>query len=169
MAKTEATCLGISEQETRLKDFIQESGRDPALLLSYLQEAQELFGYLPEDVQVIISKETGIPLSDIYGVVTFYSQFSLVPKGKNSISVCLGTACYVKGAGDIIARIKELLKIDVGEVTEDGLFSLDATRCVGACGLAPVMLVNKDVYPKMTVGAVDEIIEKYVKKEERGE
>ncbi|NLT40727.1 MAG: NAD(P)H-dependent oxidoreductase subunit E [Clostridiales bacterium] len=169
MAKTNGLCLGISEQEARLKDYIEKTGRDPSLLLSYLQEAQEIFGYLPEEVQVIISKETGIPLADIYGVVTFYSQFSLVPKGRNSISVCLGTACYVKGAGDILARIKELLNIEVGGVTEDGLFSLDATRCVGACGLAPVVLINKDVYPKMTVDAVEEVLKKYRNKEEPGE
>lgn len=169
MAKTNGLCLGISEQEARLKDYIEKTGRDPSLLLSYLQEAQEIFGYLPEEVQVIISKETGIPLADIYGVVTFYSQFTLVPKGRNSISVCLGTACYVKGAGDILARIKELLNIEVGGVTEDGLFSLDATRCVGACGLAPVVLINKDVYPKMTVDAVEEVLKKYRNKEEPGE
>ena len=169
MAKTNGLCLGISEQEARLKDYIEKTGRDPSLLLSYLQEAQEIFGYLPEEVQVIISNETGIPLADIYGVVTFYSQFSLVPKGRNSISVCLGTACYVKGAGDILARIKELLNIEVGGVTEDGLFSLDATRCVGACGLAPVVLINKDVYPKMTVDAVEEVLKKYRNKEEPGE
>jgi len=169
VAKTNGLCLGISEQEARLKDYIEKTGRDPSLLLSYLQEAQEIFGYLPEEVQVIISKETGIPLADIYGVVTFYSQFSLVPKGRNSISVCLGTACYVKGAGDILARIKELLNIEVGGVTEDGLFSLDATRCVGACGLAPVVLINKDVYPKMTVDAVEEVLKKYRNKEEPGE
>jgi NADH:ubiquinone oxidoreductase subunit E len=169
VAKTNGLCLGISEQEARLKDYIEKTGRDPSLLLSYLQEAQEIFGYLPEEVQVIISKETGIPLADIYGVVTFYSQFTLVPKGRNSISVCLGTACYVKGAGDILARIKELLNIEVGGVTEDGLFSLDATRCVGACGLAPVVLINKDVYPKMTVDAVEEVLKKYRNKEEPGE
>ena len=169
MAKTNGLCLGISEQEARLKDYIEKTGCDPSLLLSYLQEAQEIFGYLPEEVQVIISKETGIPLADIYGVVTFYSQFTLVPKGRNSISVCLGTACYVKGAGDILARIKELLNIEVGGVTEDGLFSLDATRCVGACGLAPVVLINKDVYPKMTVDAVEEVLKKYRNKEEPGE
>ncbi len=162
--KTFVDFRGTIEQEERLRDLIKRAGGDTSLLLNILQEAQDIYGYLPEEVQVIISREMGIPLSEIYGVVTFYSQFTLNPKGKYSIQVCLGTACYVKGAGEILARIKDILQIDVGEITKDGLFSIEAARCIGACGLAPVMVINQDVYPKMTVDAVEGILNKYRKR-----
>ena len=126
-----------------------------------LQKAQDIYGYLPIEVQTIISNETGIPLEKIYGVVTFYSQFSLYPKGKYNISVCLGTACYVKGSGDLFARLKERLGIEGGQTTSDGKFSLTDCRCIGACGLAPVLTVNEDVYGRLTVDDIDGIIAKY--------
>ena len=126
-----------------------------------LQEAQKIYGYLPIEVQTMIAVELDVPLEEVYGVSTFYSQFSLYPKGKYRISVCLGTACYVKGSGQIMEKLKEILKIGDGECTPDGKFSLDACRCVGACGLAPVMLVNDEVYGQVKPGDVEEILKKY--------
>lgn len=127
-----------------------------------LQKAQDIYGYLPIEVQKIIANELDVALEKVYGVVTFYSQFSLTPKGKYKISVCLGTACYVKGSGDIFEKFIEKLGIEGGECTEDGKFSLDACRCIGACGLAPVLTVNEDVYGRITADDVDSILAKYV-------
>lgn len=158
---TQIAFSGTKEQEKALLDVIESLKDDKGKLMPILQEAQGIYGYLPIEVQTIISDATGIPLEKIYGVVTFYSQFNLSPKGKYSISVCLGTACYVKGAGALYNKLKELLGIDDGECTPDGKFSLDACRCVGACGLAPVMMVNEDVYGRLTVDELPEIIEKY--------
>ena len=126
-----------------------------------MQKAQDIYGYLPIEVQTIISDETGIPLEKIYGVATFYSQFALQPKGQYQISVCLGTACYVKGSGNIYSKISEILGIEDGECTPDGKFSLDSCRCVGACGLAPVMMINDEVFGRLTVDDVKGILEKY--------
>jgi len=126
-----------------------------------MQEAQEIYGYLPIEVQKMIADGMNIPLEKVYGVATFYAQFSLSPKGKYNIGVCLGTACYVKGSGDIFNKISEKLGIGADECTEDGKFSLVATRCIGACGLAPVVTVNEDVYGKITVDDIDKILEKY--------
>ena len=130
-------------------------------LIPVLHEAQEIYGYLPIEVQTMIAEGLNVPLSKVYGVVTFYAQFSLYPKGKYNIAVCLGTACYVKGSGDIIEKFKQKLGIDVGECTPDGKFSIEATRCIGACGLAPVLTVNDDVYGRLTVDDVDDILAKY--------
>lgn len=152
---------GTKEQETELLKVINELKDDRGCLMPILQKAQDIYGYLPIEVQTIISDETGIPLEKIYGVVTFYSQFSLTPKGKYQISVCLGTACYVKGAGDIMDKFSELLGIGDGECTEDGKFSLDACRCIGACGLAPVLTVNEDVHGRLGVEDVEGIIAQY--------
>lgn len=124
-------------------------------------KAQEIYGYLPIEVQTMISDEAGIPLEKIYGVATFYSQFALQPKGKYQVSVCLGTACYVKGSGDIYNKISEILGIGNGECTPDGKFSLDSCRCVGACGLAPVMMINGEVYGRLTPDDVPGILAKY--------
>ena len=126
-----------------------------------LHEAQEIYGYLPIEVQEMISEGLGVPLAEIYGIVTFYAQFSLNPKGVYKIGICLGTACYVKGSGDILEKVKSILGIDVGECTPDGKFSIDATRCIGACGLAPVMTVNDDVYGRLLPDDVEDIIKKY--------
>jgi NADP-reducing hydrogenase subunit HndA len=125
-----------------------------------LQAAQGIYGYLPLEVQMIVSKRMGIPLSEIYGIVTFYAQFYLEPKGKYKIMVCLGTACYVRGAGKILDRMKERLGIDSG-CTPDGKFSLEACRCIGACGLAPVLMVNDDVHGRLTPDDVDRVLAKY--------
>ena len=130
-------------------------------LIQILNEVQEEYGYIPELAQNKISEFLKIPMAEIYGVITFYSRFSLEPKGKYNIGVCLGTACYVKGSQGVLDKIKEILGIDVGGVTPDGKFSLEATRCVGACGLAPVMTINNEVYGKMDPSKVKEILEKY--------
>lgn len=152
---------GTKEQEAQLLEVISQLKDQEGSLMPILQKAQDIYGYLPIEVQTIISNETGIPLEKIYGVVTFYSQFSLYPKGKYNISVCLGTACYVKGSGDLFARLKERLGIEGGQTTSDGRFSLTDCRCIGACGLAPVLTVNEDVYGRLTVDDIDGIIAKY--------
>ncbi len=152
---------GTPEQEAQLLQVIEEHKADPGALMPVLQGAQAIYGYLPIEVQKIISDKMGIPMEKIYGVVTFYAQFSLYPKGKYNISVCLGTACYVKGSGDIYDKLQEVLGIAGGECTADGKFSLEACRCIGACGLAPVMTVNEDVYGRLTVDEVADILKKY--------
>ena len=152
---------GTKEQELQLKQELAELVKVPGGLMPALQQAQEIYGYLPKEVQIMIADAFGVPLSEVYGVVTFYSQFSLYPKGKYQVSVCLGTACYVKGSGEIFDELVNLLGIDNGEVTPDRKFSLDATRCVGCCGLAPVMCVNGEVYGRITAKDVKGIIEKY--------
>ena len=160
--KKEGVCFTCTaEQEADLKRVISELKDTAGALMPILQHAQEIFGYLPIEVQTMISDETGIPLEKIYGVATFYSQFSLQPKGQYRISVCLGTACYVKGSGDIFKKLEELLGITNGECTPDGKFSLDSCRCVGACGLAPVMMINDEVYGRLTVDDVATILAKY--------
>ncbi len=152
---------GTKEQEADLKEVIAQLKGTKGALMPILQKAQDIYGYLPMEVQTIISDETGIPLEKIYGVVTFYAQFSLQPKGKYQVSVCLGTACYVKGAGDIYSKLSEILGIGNGECTPDGKFSLDSCRCVGACGLAPVMMINGEVYGRLSVDDVPDILAKY--------
>ena len=152
---------GTQEQETELLHAIWELKNDKGCLMPIMQKAQDIYGYLPYEVQKIISDELSVPMEKIYGIATFYSQFNLYPKGKYQISVWLGTACYVKGSGTIFEKIKELLEIGEGECTPDGKFSLDACRCVGACGLAPVMMVNDDVYGRLTVDDVADILKKY--------
>ena len=152
---------GTAAQEAELLKVIAEKKDDRGALMPILQKAQDIYGYLPIEVQTIISNEMNIPLEKIYGVVTFYSQFSLNPKGKYQISVCLGTACYVKGSGDIYNKLQEKLGIEGGGCTPDGKFSLDACRCVGACGLAPVMMINDEVYGRLTVDDLDDILAKY--------
>ena len=152
---------GTKEQEEKLLAVIGRHKDEQGAIIQVLHEAQEIYGYLPIEVQKIISTELNIPLAEIYGIVTFYSQFSLNPKGEYQIGVCLGTACYVKGSGDILEKIKELLGIDVGECTPDGKFSIDATRCIGACGLAPVITINDDVYGRLALEDVEDIIKKY--------
>ncbi|MGN1481246.1 NADH-quinone oxidoreductase subunit NuoE family protein, partial [Porcipelethomonas sp.] len=160
MSKTKNTVAfnGTAEQKAELLKVIAEKKDDKGALMPVLQKAQEIYGYLPIEVQTIISDEMNIPLEKIYGVATFYSQFSLFPKGKYKISVCLGTACYVKGSGDIFNKLQEKLGISGGECTPDGKFSLEACRCIGACGLAPVMTINDDVYGRLTVDEIDEIL-----------
>lgn len=131
-------------------------------LIQILNEVQDYYGYVPEKAQVAISEYLDMPMAEIYGVVTFYSRFTLKPKGKYHIAVCLGTACFVKGSENVLERAKERLGIEVGETTADGKFSLEATRCIGACGLAPVFTVNEEVYGKATVKMMDEVLDKYM-------
>ena len=149
------------EQSKRLQAVIAERKDQPGALMPILQQAQEIYGYLPIEVQTTIAQALDIPLEEVYGVVTFYAQFSLYPKGQYKISVCLGTACYVKGSGSIYDKLQQLLGIGGGECTPDGKFSLDACRCVGACGLAPVMTVNEEVFGKLTADDVQGILEKF--------
>lgn len=160
-AKTKVSFTGTPEQEAQLLEKISELKGESGALMPILQEAQGIYGYLPIEVQIIIARELGVSLEEVYGVVTFYSQFHLNPKGENQISVCLGTACYVKGAGDIVDKLSTLLGINNGEITPDGRFSLDSCRCIGACGLAPVMMINEDVYGRITQGDVEGILKKY--------
>ena len=152
---------GTPEQAEKLQAVIAECKGDKSLLMHVMQEAQEIYGYLPYEVQIMIAEGMDVPLEKVYGVSTFYAQFSLSPKGENNISVCLGTACYVKGSGDIYNALMEKLGIVGGECTPDGRFSLDACRCVGACGLAPVMMINDEVYGRLTVDDLDDILAKY--------
>ncbi|MBR7071178.1 MAG: NAD(P)H-dependent oxidoreductase subunit E [Clostridia bacterium] len=152
---------GTAEQEAALLKVIDENKADKSNLMVVMQKAQDIYGYLPMEVQNMIAEGMDVPLEKVYGVSTFYAQFSLSPKGKYNISVCLGTACYVKGSGDIFDKISEKLGIGADECTADGKYSLTACRCIGACGLAPVLTVNDDVYGRLTVDDVDGILEKY--------
>ena len=160
--KTVVPYQGTQEQEEQLRQVITQYKGQPGATMPVLQAAQEIFGYLPEEVQIIVAEGLEIPLSEVYGVATFYAQFTLNPKGKYQISVCLGTACYVKGAADVLAAVEKKLDIKTGGITPDGKFSLDACRCIGACGLAPVMMINEDVYGRLTADQVGPILDKYV-------
>ena len=163
MGNTQAIAFaGTPQQESQLDAVIAKHKESKGALIPVLHEAQEIYGYLPIEVQTMISDKLGVPLAEVYGVVTFYTQFSLNPKGEYKVAVCLGTACYVKGSGDVVDKFKERLGIDVGECTPDRKFSLDATRCIGACGLAPVLTVNDEVYGKVVVDDVDKILAKYM-------
>ena len=157
---------GTKEQEQKLMEAIEKFKDTKGALIPVLHEAQEIYGYLPLEVQKMVSEGLNVPLTEIYGVVTFYTQFSLAPKGKYNIGVCMGTACYVKGAGPIIDKIKEKIGIDVDECSEDGKFSLEATRCIGACGLAPVLTINDDVYGKLELEDIEGVLEKYMNDKE---
>lgn len=152
---------GTPEQAEALRKVIDELKNQPGALMPIMQKAQGIYGYLPYEVQKMIADGTGIPIEKIYGVATFYAQFNLNPKGKYRISVCLGTACYVKGGDKVWDAIREKLGIGEGGCTPDGKFSLDCCRCVGACGLAPVMMINDDVHGRLTVDMLDDILAKY--------
>ncbi len=149
------------EKYEALQKVIDSLKDVPGALMPIMQQAQEIFGYLPEDVQNYIAKGLDIPVSDVYGVATFYAQFKLQPVGKYNISVCMGTACYVKGSNLVLSKLEEVLQVPAGNTTADGLFTLNATRCLGACGLAPVIMVNDDVYGRLTPDEIPAIIEKY--------
>ncbi len=152
---------GTKEQEEKLVAVIESYKGVEGAMMPILQEAQEIYGYLPVEVQQIIARETGVSIEEIFGIISFYSQFKLNPDGEVAIAVCLGTACYVKGSGDIINEISERLNLPAGSTTSDGKYSLEATRCIGACGLAPVLTVNGDVYGRLTKADVAGILEKY--------
>ena len=153
---------GTKEQEAELDALIAELKGEEGALMRVLQGAQGIYGYLPIEVQKHIALALDVSLSEVYGVSTFYSQFSLNPKGEVAIGVCLGTACYVKGSGDIINKVTEILGVKAGETSPDGKYSLEATRCIGACGLAPVLTINDEVYGRLTVADIKGILEKYM-------
>lgn len=144
-----------------VKQIVEKHREVPGCLMRILQDTQDAYGYLPLEIQQVVAEELNIPLTEVYGVATFYSQFTLKPKGKNKIGVCLGTACYVRGSQAVLDEVCKVLDTKVGDTTEDGKFSIDATRCIGACGLAPVMMINEDVYGSLTAKEVKGILEKY--------
>ncbi len=152
---------GTKEQEAKLYEVLESLKNVRGAVMPALQQAQEIYGYLPIEVQKIIADYLGLPLAEVYGIATFYAQFSLTPSGKYKIGVCLGTACYVKGAGDVFEKFQKILGLDGPGLTDDGKFSLEATRCIGCCGLAPVLTVNGEVYGKVTVDQVEGILAKY--------
>ena len=145
----------------QLVSLCEEFGNQPGELINILHKAQGLIGYLPREVQEVIARQLNIPVSKVYGVVTFYSFFTMTPKGEHPISVCMGTACYVRGAEKVLDEFKRILKINVGETTPDGKFSLTSLRCVGACGLAPVVLIGEKVYGRVTTGEVEKILKEF--------
>ncbi len=152
---------GTEEQKAKLMAAIEENKNIPGAVMPVLQVAQEIYGYLPYEVQLMIAEGLNVPMEEVYGVSTFYSQFALSPKGKYHISVCMGTACYVKGSGEVLDKISEVLGIKAEECSNDGKFSLTACRCIGACGLAPVMTINDDVYGRLTADQIPGILAKY--------
>ena len=152
---------GTPEQAAQLEAVLAAHRGDPSQLMTVMQKAQGIYGYLPFEVQVMIADGMDVPLQRVYGLSTFYAQFTLSPAGKYAVSVCMGTACYVKGAQAVLDALQELLGVGPGECTEDGLFSMEACRCVGACGLAPVMTVNDDVYGNLKPDMLEEILAKY--------
>lgn len=163
--------VGLAEENERtnkykeLDQVISRYSKEPGQLIRILQKAQDIFGYLSEEVQSYIAEKTESPVSEVNGVVTFYSLFHTEPKGEHTFNLCLGTACYVKGAQDLMDTLKEQFRVDEGETTEDGLFTLKSTRCIGACGLAPVLVADGDVHGKISTGEVTKIIQKYRKGE----
>ena len=156
-------CNECKQEDLFLKDLFETYRPEKDNLIQMLNEIQEHYGYVPMYVQKELSEFLKIPMAEIYGVVTFYSRFSLEPQGKYKISVCLGTACFVKGSQQIMDRLNEKLKIELGQTTEDGLFTIEQTRCVGACGLAPVFTVNGEVYGKATVQKLDQVLDEIMK------
>lgn len=163
--KENSTCnCGNNCKDEKLEEILYTYTQDKDNLIQILNEVQEYYGYIPKNAQKEISEYLNIPMAEIYGVITFYSRFTLKPKGKYHIAVCLGTACYVKGSNKIMDRLEEKLKIKQGETTADGKFSIEATRCVGACGLAPVFTVNGEVYGKATVQKLDQVLDELMKK-----
>ena len=159
--KENSTCnCGNNCKDEKLEEILYTYTQDKDNLIQILNEVQEYYGYIPKNAQKEISEYLNIPMAEIYGVITFYSRFTLKPKGKYHIAVCLGTACYVKGSNKIMDRLEEKLKIKQGETTADGKFSIDSTRCVGACGIAPVFTINGEVYGKATVKMLDEVLDK---------
>ncbi|MDO4543532.1 MAG: NADH-quinone oxidoreductase subunit NuoE [Clostridia bacterium] len=161
--KTEIPFAGTAEQERQLNAVIAEHKEQEGALMPVMQKAQEIYGYLPIEVQKMIAAGLNIPLEQVYGVSTFYSQFNLEPKGEHLIRVCMGTACYVRGSQDILTELERELKIEAGHTTPDGRFTLEATRCLGCCGLAPVIMIDDDVFGRLTPAAIKDIVAKYRK------
>jgi len=157
--------IKIELSEIHVKELVEVCrtfNNDPLELIHVLHRAQSIFGYLPAEVQEIVARELRVPVAKVYGVVTFYSFFSMIPKGQNPISICMGTACYVRGAEKVLEEFKRKLKVEVGETTKDGMFSLNCLRCVGACGLAPVVMVGDKTYGRVSPDGVQEILSEYI-------
>ncbi len=152
---------GENCKEKKLEEILKKYKNEKSNLIQILNEVQEIYGYISEESQKSISEYLNIPIAEIYGVITFYSRFSLKPKGKYNVAICLGTACYVRGSEKILDKVKDILKIDVGQTTSDGKFSIEATRCIGACGLAPVFTINEEVFGKATPELVEKVLKKY--------
>lgn len=148
-------------QLDEVRKIVKKHRQEPGCLMRILQDTQGAYGYLPLELQQVIADELNIPLTEVYGVATFYAQFTLKPKGEFKVGVCLGTACYVRGSQAVLDEVSKILDTKVGETSEDGKFSLDATRCVGACGLAPVMMINDEVYGRLTPSEVKDILSQY--------
>ena len=153
---------GTKEQEEKLLAVIEKYAGVKGAMMPILQEAQDIYGYLPYEVQKMISDKTGVPVEEIYGIASFYAQFKLNPNGEVAVAVCLGTACYVKGSGDIIDECARVLNVPVGSTSSDGKYSLEATRCIGACGLAPVLTINGEVYGRLSKDDIPGILAKYM-------
>ncbi|HNT41665.1 MAG: NADH-quinone oxidoreductase subunit NuoE [Bacteroidales bacterium] len=149
------------DQVAKIKEICKSFGNNPGELINVLHQTQGTFGYLPAEVQEVVAAELNIPVAKVYGVVTFYSFFTMIPKGKHPISVCTGTACYVRGAEKVLDEMKRILNVKVGETTPDGKFSLNCLRCVGACGLAPVVLIGEKVYGRVSPDGVKDILKEY--------
>jgi len=149
------------EDVAKLKEICKSFNNEPGELINVLHKSQESFGYLPAEVQEIVARELGLSVAKVYGVVTFYSFFTMIPKGKHPISICTGTACYVRGAEKVLDEFKRVLKISVGETTPDGKYSMSCLRCVGACGLAPVVMVGDKVYGRVSPDGVKDILKEY--------
>jgi len=156
---------GCSKKDKFLEDLLARNTREKDNLIQILNEVQEHYGYIPKHAQAEIAEHLGLSMAEVYGVITFYARFTLKPKGKYNIAVCLGTACFVKGSEKLVDRLKDRLKINPGETTPDGKFSIEETRCIGACGLAPVFTVNGEVYGKATVKKLDEVLDSLEKEE----
>lgn len=161
MSNCKCQCAGQDERYQKLDEIIANYKGKPGALIPVLHQAQEIFGYLPEEVQIYVAEGLDIPVSEVSGVVTFYSLFSTEPKGEYTIGVCMGTACYVKGAAHLVEKIKEELNVEEGGTSEDGKFTLEITRCIGACGLAPVLTIGEDIYGRLDADKIPEILKKY--------
>lgn len=161
MAEVKEKEILTPQVREKLTEIIDAHKGQEGCLISVLHETQEYLGYVPYEVQKFVAENLGVPLSEVYGVVTFYSRFTTKPTGKYKISVCLGTACYVKGAEKVLAKIEEMLGVKAGQTSDDRMYTIEATRCIGACGLAPVMTINEDVYGKLTPNQVADILAKY--------
>ncbi len=154
-------CNCGNNKDEKMEEILNKYTQDKDNLIQILNEVQEYYGYIPKSAQMEISKYLNLPMAEIYGVITFYARFTLKPKGKYNVAVCLGTACFVKGSERVLDKAKEILGIDVGETTADGKFSLEATRCIGACGLAPVFTINDEVYGKSTPELMEKVLKEY--------
>ena len=164
MEKEKSTNCMEEKIKAEVQEILSKYKKEKDNLIQILNDIQVKYGYMPKVAQIEVANYLNMPLAEVYGVITFYSRFTLVPKGQYNVSVCLGTACFVKGSKEILERAKSKLGIEEGQTTSDGKFSLDTTRCVGACGLAPVFTINDEVYGKATVKKLDEVLDEYMSK-----